>query len=151
MKKLLVAMLVVGFAAVAASAQSVSAEHIANVQTDKVMRKIEAKANAEKQLAAKRKQALENVEKAHNDLIVAGQWESSLENVIQNMYLRLDDLKKALKDLSAVNASDGAMASALVYHKYYVKVENKNYTIADIQSKAHELFPNLPYTADELK
>ena len=141
MKKVLVALLVVGFAAVAASAQE--GRYIAHVQTDRAMRKITEKAAAEKAAAQKHQQVLQSVEKAHEALITAGLREASLDNVIEDMVLRLEELKGALKELSAINATEGAIAKKMVYHNYYVKVENKEYTIGDIEAKARQLFPYL--------
>ena len=143
MKKVLVAVLVVGFAAVAAGAQSLSGEYIARVQSDKVMRQLEEKAAAKQQAEVQHKRALENVVKTHQALITAGQMDSSLENVIQHMFFRTEELRTALKELTALNPAEGAVAGALVNHKYYVVIEKKSYTIDEIEAKAHQLFPHL--------
>lgn len=149
MKKVLLTMVVVGFAAAVAQAQSFSAEHIARVQSEKAMRKIEQKTAAKKELETNTAKSLQKVQKAHNALIASGRANNTVENVFQNMFLQFEELDGAVKELMTLNQEQGRAAKAMLYHDYYVAVRNKNYALCEIVHEAYQLFPALANTVEK--
>ena len=150
MKKVLLTMVVVGFAAAVAQAQGLSVKHMVHVEREKaIMRKMEQKAAAKKELETNTAKSLQKVQKAHNALIASGRANNTVENVFQNMFLQFEALDGAVKELMTLNQEQGRAAKAMLYHDYYVTVRNKNYALCEIVHEAYQLFPALANTVEK--
>lgn len=95
--------------------------------------------------------ALKQVVAAHKDLIARGTVTGTEEFVAQNMFLGQENLVRAAKRVTAENEQLGKIVTATVHHRYYVEVKGEGYTLQQISAWAHNVFPNLPYSEDELK
>ena len=87
----------------------------------------------------------------HKSLIEKGFKKSSEEFVAQSMYLGQERLLQAVKALSAEDAQVGREVNSVVQHAYWVEMKGRGYTLKGLSQWAHDMFPNLPYTEDELK
>ena len=95
--------------------------------------------------------ALKKVAEAHKDLIGRGAQTGAEEFVAQNMFLGQESLLHAVKSVTVENKQLGKIVAAVVHHRYYVEIKGEGYTLQQISAWAHEVFPNLPYSEDELK
>ena len=87
---------------------------------------------------------LQEVVVCHRRLVMKGLREGKEEAVAQHMYLAQEELLEAVKSLSAEDAQLGEIVELIINHDYWVKQQRQGYTLAELRSWAHRLFPNLP-------
>ena len=88
---------------------------------------------------------------SHNNLLNANAVSKDRNLVIQHFYLQQENLESDIKALAKKDAKLAKTVHEIVNHAYWINVQQKGYDLKGIIYLAHETFPMLPWTDDELK
>lgn len=146
----------------AASAKVNQAVLIKQIQADKQQANTKEKVNALSQKVIKALDLLQSnnqkykteiisVVKEYKGLLDANTFTGTEDQVAQNFYLAQGYLQESVQALTAKNAKLGETVNEIVDHPYWVEYKQQTMSMKQIILWAHEMFPSLPWTNNELK